>query len=57
MRLSHQDGSENVEDRRGRRMPAMGRTGLGCVGLLVVVVISLITGVDPRRIAMRQWLT
>jgi predicted metalloprotease len=50
MRLSDEAGSYNVEDRRGRRMPSMGRTGLGCVGLIVVVVISLITGVDPRRI-------
>jgi uncharacterized protein len=39
--------STNVEDRRGRgRMPIVG----GGLGLLVIVVISLITGADPRAL-------
>jgi predicted metalloprotease len=38
--------SDNVEDRRGRRIPG-GPIG-GGIGLLVVVLIALVTGVDPR---------
>ena len=42
--------SENVEDRRGQggRMP-MGRAGVGGLGLIAIVVLSLIFGVDPRQ--------
>lgn len=47
--------SENIEDRRGQsagglggRMPG-GRAGIGGVGLIVVVVLALLFGVDPRQ--------
>jgi len=38
--------SQNVEDRRGMRMPG-GPVG-GGIGVLLVVVIALVAGVDPR---------
>ena len=54
--------SDNVEDRRGEtagggggglRFPAGGlpggRGGLGIVGLIIVVVVSLVFGIDPRQ--------
>ena len=42
--------SRNVEDRRGMRIP-MGRgAGLGCGGLLLVIVIALFTGTDPLQL-------
>ena len=44
--------SENVEDRRGQsgRMP-MGRAGgVGGLGLIVVVILALVFGVDPRQL-------
>lgn len=43
--------SENVEDRRGQGggMP-MGRAGVGGLGLIVVVVLALLFGVDPRQL-------
>lgn len=43
--------SENVEDRRGQggRMP-MGRAGVGGLGLIAIVVLSLIFGVDPTQL-------
>ncbi|MBP6015041.1 MAG: neutral zinc metallopeptidase [Alphaproteobacteria bacterium] len=45
--------SENVEDRRGQsggRMP-MGRAGgIGGLGLIVVVILALVFGVDPRQL-------
>jgi uncharacterized protein len=50
MRMEGRDESENVEDRRGMRIPGGAGTGIGCLGLLAVIVISLITGVDPRQI-------
>ncbi|MFM9862416.1 MAG: neutral zinc metallopeptidase [Micropepsaceae bacterium] len=42
--------SENVEDRRGKGggMP-MGRAGVGGLGLIVIVVLALIFGVDPSQ--------
>jgi uncharacterized protein len=48
MRWSGREGSSNVEDRRGM---GIGRgPSLGCGGLLVVGVIALLTGADPRQI-------
>jgi uncharacterized protein len=50
MRWEGREGSSNVEDRRGMRMPG-GRTGgFGCIGLVVVLGISLLTGADPRQL-------
>ncbi len=49
MRWEGREESDNVEDRRGFGLPG-GRAGLGCGGLLIVLVISLVTGIDPRRI-------
>lgn len=42
--------SENVEDRRGQSggMP-MGRAGVGGIGLIIIVVLALVFGVDPRQ--------
>jgi predicted metalloprotease len=42
--------SENVEDRRGQGggMP-MGRAGVGGLGLVIIVVLALVFGVDPRQ--------
>ena len=50
MRWQGGRASRNVEDRRGMRIP-MGRgAGLGCGGLLLVVVIALLTGTDPMQL-------
>lgn len=50
MRWEGREGSSNIEDRRGMRVPG-GRTGgFGCIGLLVVLGISLLTGADPRQL-------
>ena len=48
MRLDEQRESENVEDRRGRRFGP--GAGIGCGGLLLVLVISLLTGRDPAQL-------
>ena len=48
MRWEGQEGSSNIEDRRGMRVPGGRGTGFGCIGLLIVLGISLVTGVDPR---------
>jgi hypothetical protein len=50
MRMESQRESRNVEDRRGQR--SWGRTGagLGCGGVLLVLVVSLLTGQDPARL-------
>jgi predicted metalloprotease len=50
MRWEDREGSSNVEDRRGMRVPGGRAGGVGCVGLLVVIVISLLTGADPRQL-------
>ena len=47
--------SQNVEDRRGMRLPrgrgaAVG--GLGGVGLLVVILLAVFFGVDPTQLLM-----
>ncbi len=49
MRWRGREESDNVEDRRGFRVPG-GRVGIGCGGLLLVLGVSLLTGVDPRQI-------
>jgi uncharacterized protein len=48
MRLDDQRESGNVEDRRGRRFG--GGAGIGCGGLLLVLVISVLTGRDPMQL-------
>ena len=45
MRWKRARRSSNVEDRRGRRVAAGG--GLGLVGIVIVVVISLVLGKNP----------
>ncbi len=50
MRMEGREESENVEDRRGMRVPGGAGTGIGCLGLLAVLVISWLTGADPRQI-------
>jgi predicted metalloprotease len=51
MRMEGREESENVEDRRGMRIPGgRRRAGIGCVGLLAVLVISLLTGADPNKL-------
>jgi predicted metalloprotease len=50
MRLDDAPESQNVEDRRGMRLGGRRGAGIGCVGLLVIVGISLLTGTDPRRL-------
>jgi hypothetical protein len=50
MRLENETESENVEDRRGMRLPGRRGASFGCIGLLVVLGISLVTGIDPRRL-------
>lgn len=49
MRWEGQEQSDNVEDRRGMRMPG-GPAGLGCGGVLLVLVIALLTGKDPTQL-------
>jgi uncharacterized protein len=49
MQWEEERESENVEDRRG--FPISGRgAGLGCGGLVLLLVISLITGINPLRL-------
>ncbi len=48
MRWQDLKRSRNVEDRRGLRIPG-GPVG-GGIGVLVVIVIALITGADPRQL-------
>jgi hypothetical protein len=50
MRWEGQEGSSNIEDRRGMGMPGGRGAGFGCIGLLIVIVISLVTGADPRQL-------
>jgi predicted metalloprotease len=51
MRMEGREESEKVEDRRGRRVPG-GRAGagVGCLGLLAVIVIAMLTGADPNKL-------
>jgi predicted metalloprotease len=48
MRWEGQAQSDNVEDRRGMRM--RGPAGLGCGGVLLVLLIALLTGKDPAQL-------
>jgi len=48
--MEGREGSQNVEDRRGMRVPGGRGAGFGCVGLLLVLVISYFTGADPRQL-------
>ena len=49
MRWEGQQGSSNIEDRRGMGgMPGGRGAGFGCIGLVVVLLISWVTGIDPR---------
>jgi predicted metalloprotease len=50
MRWEGREGSSNIEDRRGMRIPGGRGTGFGCIGLLVVLGISLLTGADPGQL-------
>jgi predicted metalloprotease len=50
MRWEGREGSRNVEDRRGMRMPGRRGTSFGCIGLLLVLGVSLLTGADPRQL-------
>jgi predicted metalloprotease len=50
MRWEGQEGSSNIEDRRGMRVPGGRGAGFGCIGLLAVIVISMLTGADPRAL-------
>ncbi len=50
MRLDEQQESGNVEDRRGMSPGMLRGGGLGCGGLLIVLVISYFTGIDPRQL-------
>jgi uncharacterized protein len=52
MRLGGREGSSNIEDRRGMRMGFGGGRGptLGCGGLILVLIISWLTGISPTRL-------
>ena len=50
MRWEGREGSSNIEDRRGMGLPGGRGAGFGCIGLLIVIVISLVTGADPRQL-------
>jgi predicted metalloprotease len=50
MRWQGREQSDNIEDRRGMRMPGGRGTGFGCIGILVVMVIAMLTGADPRQL-------
>jgi predicted metalloprotease len=50
MRWEGREGSSNIEDRRGMRIPGGRGGGFGCIGLLLVLGISLLTGADPRQL-------
>jgi predicted metalloprotease len=49
MRWEGERQSDNVEDRRGMRM-SRGGAGFGCGGILLVLVISWLTGADPTQL-------
>jgi len=50
MRMEGREASDQVEDRRGMRIPGGRGTGFGCIGLILVLVISYFTGADPRQL-------
>ena len=47
MQIEGRAESSNVEDRRGQRMRG-GPAGVGCFGLIAALVLSYLTGADPR---------
>jgi uncharacterized protein len=49
VRLEGEEQSQNVEDRRGGRGMRVGG-GLGCGGILIVLLISWLTGTDPTQL-------
>ena len=50
MRWQDRRASTNVEDRRGMRMPGGRVGGLGCGGLLLVIVVTVLLGGDPLQV-------
>jgi hypothetical protein len=50
MRWEGREQSQNVEDRRGMKMPGGRAGGFGCLGILIVLAISMLTGADPRTL-------
>ena len=49
MRWGDERRSENVEDQRGMSFGGIGLAG-GGIGTIVIVVVALLLGVDPRAI-------
>ena len=49
MKWGNERQSENVEDRRGMPMGGIGLAG-GGIGTIVIVVLALIFGIDPREL-------
>jgi predicted metalloprotease len=47
MRLEDQPRSENIEDRRGMRMPGGRGLAVGGIGTVVIAVIAMFLGIDP----------
>jgi predicted metalloprotease len=51
MRWEDEPESTNVEDARGRGFPIGGRgAGIGCGGLLLVLLVSWLTGINPIKL-------
>jgi len=50
MRWQGRQQSDNIEDRRGMRVPGGRGAGFGCLGLLVVMVVAMLTGADPQQL-------
>ena len=50
MRWQGREQSDNIEDRRGMRIPGGRGTGFGCLGLLIVMVVAMLTGADPQQL-------
>ena len=48
MRLDEEQESQNIEDRRGRRV-SRGIAG-GGIGTLVIILLALFFGIDPRML-------
>src|SRR5437667_10668764 len=51
MRLDNEPESTNVEDARGGGFPIGGRgASIGCGGLLVLLLVSWLTGINPMKL-------
>ncbi len=50
MRWRSGKASKNVEDRRGQSGMSFGKGGLGCGGLILVLVIAYFTGINPLEL-------